>query len=1470
MPPKVATKKEFPVSLPAIDDEVQLPEGIGPVPDPCFSFTVVHLVSHAFVVEGDGHTPLRDFDPCALLVANLKDENPEDPLSKCVVPVERDELVALSEGGPLAKGLRKKVEKESSARRRRKVNAVRSQAIAQAQGCCNSSAQQLDNTTMEAPKVDLLLIVVGYPMDAEELDEVRDEGIFGLAEMTWVSVYLSGSSLREAPVREDMGGEDSGPPRRALRACEPPQILQHLHDAIVGAELGSGLANSTISTVLNSHEFARVAEADRVREVVCGVARVETERRLQFDRWISSAPKVSMPQHCPDNPDTRLYQMLADSLDPSHQNVPALLHCLCEQVSWSLRGDQSHAGATSGLVAFSGSCISAPLENGSADELRLLERYFDRAHEDLLQADVYRTSLHAAEVAATSAVHCGAARSKEDLECQEVTPPFRGFPDAGEKASLVLPYLDRSACLHAGNKLPGGISVASVAEHILSHLRLPGVGCADRVQKERLTSALRSAARNRMYSLMPETPIVEMEQMLLLHEFEQLLETAQPERKWCLQDRVVRERIPGPLLAQTLLEASMQEAFVDTKYIQQRDCLLIAMHQRVLPGHVLWHSWTGDLRAPLDALCPIPSFNDWSHLVLGGIGSETSASSTTPLSAVPAQPPPRPSRFLLSDARETGYCRVVEKLLVPSDGSVILQTAFQRGLNSTFPSASEIVEGYIDATVRDGGFRAPPRFERRSLKVLTDGIRFGIITDMEWTEKVAQLKERRRERSQAKTQEVATTEAAAAAAAARAERNDANTIGQAQGLPLGELEQSAIDESTASQEGSAPKAVTERRLEDLRFGCLWMSFKDGARCTARMHHERPWYVNGELSYDSAISRPGVLVTYSPTSSLVIQILSNGTVRQLQRVQLQRSGGAIDVADGQEVSSGNDVEVMRTTSPIGVVTRSMLSGRREIYYPGGIRAVRNPTSSEMQSRCTFETKGQGDFTAPYTDSGWGHPFAKPPTMNHKVAGIPGHWVITHADGRRFGRMSVPSRESPLNSFGVDGSTSSVAQDTVRGRIDSSKEHDVGVSESSIHSLLECMQGVLVDGGKIIEYEIDPAPVTQLTDPHTGQSVLASAEGTLIVNDDQGTSRICVLADGTRIAWSQSDDGYKVCVEKERTAQVICHVRSHAIPGSVLTEVECDDGARLEVVPQQLSRKGELVPCDPGSGELEKFSTNASVLLRRPEGTAVLSKGAGEVVILGGTSAASAGQMGTRDASTDGTGYIAHLDRDNIRMRDHLGNTFEVHGDQTVDFNLAVSMGDDILPPHCATPGRPYRHPDADYLPLPKEVPTPRLFAIYGDDEAEELLAMRDVHHALREASEDSNAVIIKDEQLGQAMDGCRCHTILRARMIDPRVLQLKPLELPPIITGIAGLGPYADREDRSSARTFTEFRQFIEYPQMRGEQRASFHPALRRFAALEGRHSADQGQKQLSSTMWRASPDQKPADGGFGGANSGLA
>merc|ERR1719265_1766318 len=97
------------------------------------------------------------------------------------------------------------------------------------------------------------------------------------------------------------------------------------------------------------------------------------------------------------------------------------------------------------------------------------------------------------------------------------------------------------------------------------------------------------------------------------------------------------------------------------------------------------------------------------------------------------------------------------------------------------------------------------------------------------------------------------------------------------------------------------------------------------------------------------------------------------------------------------------------------------------------------------------------------------------------------------------------------------------------------------------------------------------------------------------------------------------------------------------------------------------------------------------------------------------------------------YVARVDHSVVSLHDG-GNIFEVHGNQTLTCTLPVNLSDPPSP-RCKEPGKAYFHPDAESLQLPEVAPDPRLFVIYGDGEAEELVTARTREEILRSARDD---------------------------------------------------------------------------------------------------------------------------------------
>merc|ERR1712118_560761 len=119
-----------------------------------------------------------------------------------------------------------------------------------------------------------------------------------------------------------------------------------------------------------------------------------------------------------------------------------------------------------------------------------------------------------------------------------------------------------------------------------------------------------------------------------------------------------------------------------------------------------------------------------------------------------------------------------------------------------------------------------------------------------------------------------------------------------------------------------------------------------------------------------------------------------------------------------------------------------------------------------------------------------------------------------------------------------------------------------------------------------------------------------------------------------------------------------------------------GVVIEVIPQELNEKGELIPADIRDPDKTVF--NAAVLVRHPDGHLVKSVGTGTVDVFPRSEVRRKG--GEREAlrSVDKDGiYSAKCFEDLLMTIDTEGNTFDVTS-STADAKLAVSIsGEEAL-------------------------------------------------------------------------------------------------------------------------------------------------------------------------------------------------
>jgi len=285
-------------------------------------------------------------------------------------------------------------------------------------------------------------------------------------------------------------------------------------------------------------------------------------------------------------------------------------------------------------------------------------------------------------------------------------------------------------------------------------------------------------------------------------------------------------------------------------------------------------------------------------------------------------------------------------------------------------------------------------------------------------------------------------------------------------------------------------------------------------------------------------------------------------------------------------------------------------------------VRNPTPSELaEQRQRLQREGFNPaalrsldrfaetLEGLQVDQGPRLADLQPPLGTTKATGLSGHWRIIQPDGRVLGRVSVPRTsaadlENAKASEDADSASANGADaDETAADPDAAASQPVQEEQMPPEIILqELLKGYLVDNGETIEYEIDQASVTLLTDPHTGQEMSIGTDGVLTYKALQDKVTTSILPDGTHIIHTIQKEGHEVIFEKECAPRVTCTINDKAAVGTRCTFlwIDCDDGTQLKVTPQNLNLVGELSPADPTVGDPEKLSTIASVAVHRREG------------------------------------------------------------------------------------------------------------------------------------------------------------------------------------------------------------------------------------------------------------------------------
>lgn len=1459
MPPK---KKDEPVSeVPELEELVELPEEVGSVPEPNFCFVLGHLVGHPLRVEeppkapaegeeapaDPGPLPVHDFDPCALVFARAKET--EDPFNKSIVVVDREDLQrtitaeADGEDKSLAWALRNRIEKEKAARKRRKWNDARRKAIvafeaAKAAEAAGDAAGEDTSKAVEEEKPksaraeNFLLLLRDYGTTQEEIQEIASEGCCadGLVELFCI-VNMAGETIEES----------EGNRLRVM--LEPPELVNIYYDIIHAAPINTDLSNSTICTHAQSHSLAfppgDVSAAEHVISAIMETVGKEAARRQQFGKWLRDAKHELGPASFVEKDaksESRHYQRMMGSVAPLHHDVPLFLHCLTEQVALTQSGDaQKHEDKTA---------------------MCSLEEYLGAACNDFVTegpGPVPRPS---------SGMSSSPMFAADDAVAD-------GVDKEADKTPL-LPNLDQACCAHSlagGGNLDGGEPVIDAVHGVLKQLRVAGAQRSGLPKDAIHSAAQREALRCRIYPFAPAVPSAEMEQLLLLHAFEDLLSAGQPERSWSLGDRIFRERISRQFLLQTLTTAFANEPFLRTSYLPRHDCLLVALYHRSLPGSTMWHAWKGDLRTPStftrwkDGLFTTPTYNDWAHIISDG-----------------SEQKPQACRILQGiDARQLGYLNTVEKLATPADGSVILVSKFEQGIETSFPfpSASFLQAacaepaGVNDAGsssgVADAGEAAPSvattsfepsvRHTSKLTRVMKEGRAFGIVDDGAWNARVQIEREKRMAEMEA---------AEAATRAAEAEE----TTGSRPASPV--VNPADIPLSGEQVDLSFP---------GINFSQFWMAFEDGARCTARMHHETS-ALNVFADSGRELPQLGVLFTYSLAAGLVVQVFSDGAVRLMFPLAIpsrEDGPGADPVRTKdhmqQRLPSGSaphfkpgcsdDVEIMRTVTPIGTVIRKLLSGRVEVYYTDGSTAMRNPTEGELHSQLAeLQQKIAESGNARvellerlckvYAAQKDLSPLKVVPDAKQKAEGLPGHWLVTRPDGSVFGRASAslrnptpaPKTPSPVpdadaDAGGDSGEVASAAGETK--------------PKTPLPKLDELLGGVWVDGGAYVEYEIDPgASVATHVDLQTQHKTRTNSQGVAMYEDPDGLRQVCIHSEGTRVVRLKKEGGYEIVVSKEPMALVRCEFteqwddRSSSSIMVLRIFVECVDGTRLEVIPQTLSRTG-LMKVDPRAADFDQLSTHAFVILKRDKGPVIISRGLGQVDIHYSAEQPGADPEFPVPVENMPPAYLAHCGEGRLFTQDPDGILFEIRGDQTLEVtggdipvsgNVARGM-DMVAPggsPRCSMPDTAYMALGMEDMPLTSNVPPPRLFVIYGEGDAEELLTESDAAEVLRAARAEPDTVVVEGELMNAPLEVCRCHTIFQTKTLHgyqvANTIQGSVLSSVGSLDTGWSLGSTPAAPPPPAPPAITKFRQFIEYPIITEDKQMQFHGTLKQYRAWE--------------------------------------
>ncbi|CAD7948053.1 unnamed protein product [Amoebophrya sp. A120] len=1430
-------------------DEGEEPVDTGPK---CpFSYYVVQLSGMTIQIENtEEPNTTKDVDLRALILEQLELDTFAQKSKFCVVD---------------AAGLADKVAAEVATR-----HAAKQEGIDAAE------------TPPEEEKVDVIFVVTNCPEDV--LAAESDPGIHSF-------LYLHGKSvLFEKLEPEEDAAEDAEPVfEKKIVSAEVPAEVLLVSEKLQEAEFGNWKRDVKLQTLGGCENLyldggvkpAKVDDEEPpppspsafaeclYEKLVADHLRKETEFAKR-EAFVNSIEIPHIDELPPAFHSTAVYERDMGLVDACKHDIALFLHCLTDQAEKNVAGSSSSSSSTA-----SGPASSKGLDS-EAEEIAL-EKYLEKAYCNTVTED----DPDVERIKQSTAVLEGAENAL--LE-----------PDLRVK---LVPSLDRAMVKHLGQKNATNVTKVFGCLKYLTQFHNPQIVMNDG-KLDYLGMAERSAHRNRIYPFFPEEDwsIVEIERLLLLYEFEQLLKSCQPERSHELhKTRLYHEKIPKTLFAQTLHKCLSEGSYaLDSKYYPRHDAVLIALHNRAVPGRSTWHRWV-DARNLTSKASSAQALRE----------AQESAKQATAKLNLHRNPPPPPdanpskkkkglveepvekkrtpeeeavfrkieARLLAEKDFYDAQCRELvklievfgnldedafgqleesEKIVLPADGSLISFSDCRRGKSQRntppgaekeiFSAENSVFQSKTHRVTKDGVFlqvKGNAEFEARKPKLLE------ILSEADAQQDAAN----RAVETEEPPEEYPVTEFAV-----MKERTEQVCYGELAVAYSGSQTRVAV-----SMETSKSNVLSQQMVEECHALCFpgGQPADDGTEPA-----EKPNLLEFPPVADLTDEQVGFefshrpsMMTYTLEDSQKVEINPDGSCfvhwpSSSLTGNSKASSSSSSVVAGSDASyyeagQMEDLELSRRVQPDGTLIRFLTSGRTELYYPDGTIAFRNPTAEELSRVPVNGSEWLAHLQLAYgsldlTDE------------NNLQAGLPGHWVVTKLDGTRVGRVDASLLPPPEPSPAENEEEAPPADGEEIGTV---------IPERTLRTVLEERGLLLVDDGEKVEYPLKPVSTVTQQDPHTGYWVTTAANGLMVIESEDHTQRRIITKDATVITWQHADVGEEVIVEKpDVMPKIIATQDTSSLQANTTVKVFLSDGSLFEVAPKELHPEGQLVPCP-----IDRVATHSTCVFKHAHSGSILrSNGLGQIDVFTASDIAEQGEEALLKAQAEeAEGYYTCnlVNKVELKLMDRERNKFYLKSDQTVDFQLAVSMNEDgtFEQPKCEVAMKQYCHPDAAFLPVPPTCPAARLFVVYSDGEAEELVERASVDSAFNAVKDDDAAVCVRDEKLTYPLDGCRSNTIYRLVPAMPRCLPYhETIQLPNCVRGIYSPMAILDLpiEKAAAIPEFTTFSQFIEYPQITDQRKADFLVAKNNYHRWEYEHSAVWAELQRKEAERKAKEAKK--------------